>query len=197
MERFDESVSEAQRARELDPWSRGAGQTLGRALYYARRYEAAIVELRRVLELEPAAFVARLTLAQCHWQRHEWKRAIPEAERALADSQSNTWVLAWLGYAYGASGDRDRGRVTLARLDALTKERHVPAFYRALVHLGLDENDEALAELEAARRERSGWTTFLRVEPELDVLKSEPRFQQLLLKLGRPDQGPLGTRAGL
>lgn len=187
MERFDDSVSEAQRGRELDPWSREAGLTLGRALYYARRYEAAIVELRKVLEAEPTAFVARLTLARCHWQRHEWKRAIPEAERALSDSSSNPWAMAWLGYAYGASGDRDRGRATLARLEALARERYVPAFYRALVRVGLDQNDEALADLEAARRERSGWMAFLKVEPELGVLKNEPRFQELLRKVGRPD----------
>lgn len=187
MERFDDSVAEAQRSRELDPWSREAGQTLGRVLYYAHRYESAIVELRKVLESEPTAFVSRLTLAQCHWQRHEWKRAIPEAERAVADSSSNAWAMAWLGYAYGASGDRERGRAALARLDALAKERLVPAYYRALVHVGLDENDDALADLEAAARERSGWMTFWRIEPELGALKSEPRFQALLRKIGHPD----------
>jgi DNA-binding winged helix-turn-helix (wHTH) protein/TolB-like protein len=186
MERFDDSVSEAQRGRELDPWSKEAGLTLGRALYYARRYEAAIVELRKVLEAEPTAFAARLTLAQCHWQRHEWKRAIPEGERALSDSSGSAWALAWLGYAYGASGDRERGRAALARLEALGGERYVPAFYRALVHVGLDQNDDALADLEAARRERSGWMVFLKVEPELGVLRSEPRFQELLRKVGRP-----------
>jgi hypothetical protein len=75
----------------------------------------------------------------------------------------------------------------LARLEALAREHYVPAFYRALVRVGLDQNDEALADLEAARRERSGWMAFLKVEPELGVLKNEPRFQALLRKVGRPD----------
>jgi len=186
MERLDDAVAEAQRSRELDPWSRETGEVVGRTLFYARRYDAAILELRKVLENEPTAFVARLDLARCHWQRHEWKRAIPEAERALSDSASSPWVMGWLGYAYGASGDRDRGRAMLDRLDALSRDRYVPAFYGALVHVGLDENDLALAGLEEAWRQRSGWVAFLRIEPELAGLKSEPRFQQLLRKLGHP-----------
>jgi TolB-like protein len=180
LERADESVAEAERAHEIDPWSRRAGETLGRTLYYARRYDPAIAELRRLLDLEPDAFLARLTLAQCYWQRHEWKRAIPEAERALADSRSNNWVIAWLGFAYAASGDRDRGRAALVHLGEIAKERYVPAFYRALVHVGLDEMDAALGDLDAARRERSGWIAFLKVEPDLDALRKEPRFAELL-----------------
>jgi DNA-binding winged helix-turn-helix (wHTH) protein/TolB-like protein len=186
LERADESVAEAERAHEIDPWSRRAGETLGRTLYYARRYEPAIAALRRVLDLEPDAFRARLTLAQCYWQRHEWKRAIPEAERALADSPSNDWVLAWLGFAYGASGDRARGRAALVHLDEIAKERYVPAFYRVLVHVGLDEMDAALGDLAAVRRERSGWAAFLRVEPDLDAPRKDPRFEKVLRAAG-PD----------
>jgi len=198
--RFDEAVTEAQLGLDLDPLSVTAGETLGLRLFEARQYDRALLHLQRTLELVPTSFAARLILARCHWQRHDWKRAIPEAERALADSEMNLWTLAWLGYSYGASGDRTQGRSVLASLETLSKERHVPAFYRAVIHLGLDENDEAMAALQEAFQERSGWMALLGVEPELDRLRGDPRFVDLVGRVGRdpgvaPGLSP-GTDAG-
>jgi TolB-like protein/DNA-binding winged helix-turn-helix (wHTH) protein/Tfp pilus assembly protein PilF len=182
--RTDEALVEAQTALDLDPLSIITGQTLGARLLDAAQYDRSSLQLQKTLELSPTAFGARLALAQCHWRRHDWKRAIPEAERALADSETNLWAVAWLGYAYGASGDRDRGRSTLTYLDALSSERHVPAFYRAMVHAGLDENDEAIAALEAAVFERSGWIALLETVRELDPLRSDPRYAALVRRVG-------------
>ena len=182
--RPDEALVEAQTALDLDPLSIIAGQNLGVRLLDAAQYDRSSLQLQKTLELSPTAFGARLALAQCHWRRHDWKRAIPEAERALADSETNLWALAWLGYAYGASGDRDRGRSTLTYLTTLTSEKHVPAFYRAMVHAGLDENDEAIAALEAAVAERSGWIALLETVRELDPLRADPRYGALVRRAG-------------
>jgi tetratricopeptide (TPR) repeat protein len=161
-----------------------ASQVLGARLFYARQYDRAALQFRKTLEASPTAFAARLGLAQCYWQKDDWKRAIPEAERALADSETNLWALAWLGYAYGASGDRPRGRNVLGYLETLTQQRHVPAYYRAMVHAGLDEEDEAFLDLERAREERSGWMMMLKVAPEFDRIRADPRFGELLGRVG-------------
>jgi TolB-like protein/tetratricopeptide (TPR) repeat protein len=184
MGRFNEALAEAQLGAELDPLSVTASQNLGARLFDARQYDRAALQFRKALEASPTAFVARLGLAQCHWQRDDWKRAIPEAERALADSETNLWVLAWLGYAYGASGDRDRGRNVLRYLETLKEQRHVPAYYQAMVHAGLDEESEALADLERAREERSGWMMLVKVAPEFDRIRADPRFGELLGRIG-------------
>jgi TolB-like protein/DNA-binding winged helix-turn-helix (wHTH) protein/tetratricopeptide (TPR) repeat protein len=184
MGRFDAALAEARLGADLDPLSVTASQVLGGRLFYARQYDRAALQFRKALEASPTAFVARLGLARCYWQTDDWKRAIPEAERALADSETNLWALAWLGYAYGASGDRPRGRNVLGYLETLTQQRHVPSYYRALVHAGLDEEDEAFQDLERACAERSGWMMHLKVAPEFDRIRADPRFGELLGRIG-------------
>ncbi len=184
MGRFDEAIAEARKGFELDPLSVVAGQTLGWRLLYARQYDRAVVQFGNTLELNQSAFVARIGLAQALWGKGEKKRALSEAQRSYADSDRSPWVLGWLGYAYGASGQLEKARDVQAQLAAMARKRYVSPIYEAMVRVGLRENDEAFAALEAAYETRSPWMVFLKVEPEFDGLRSDPRFVALLDRIG-------------
>ena len=184
MGRSDEAIAEAELGLELDPLSIVAGQTLGYRLFYARQYDRALVEFRRALTLDPRSFVARIGVAQARWQKGERRPALAEGERALRESADSRWVLAWLGYAWSVSGQPAKGREVLAQLTEWSKSGYVSPFYRAMVEVGLGDRDAGIAALEGAYRDRSGWLVFLNVEPEFDVLRSDPRFVDLLRRVG-------------
>ncbi|HET7291754.1 MAG TPA: winged helix-turn-helix domain-containing protein [Vicinamibacteria bacterium] len=182
--RFDEAVAEAKRAQELDPLSVVAGQTLGYRLYYAKQLDRALLQFRRTLELDPRSFPAIQGLAQCHWEQGERRRALVESERAVQESGGNAWVLGWRGYVLAASGDAAGARRALARLEAAGRDRYVSPVYPAMVAVGLRENDRALGLLERAFEERSPWMLFLAVEPLFEPLRPDPRFRDLLRRVG-------------
>jgi TolB-like protein/DNA-binding winged helix-turn-helix (wHTH) protein len=182
--RADESIAEARKAFELDPLSVVAGQTLGWRLFYARQYDRALHQFGGTLELSKDAFVARIGSAQALWGKGERKRALMEAERAYADSDRSPWVLAWLGYAHGASGHPEKARDVRAQLREMGRHRYVSPFYEAMVAVGLGEKEQAFAALEEAYETRSPWMVFLKVEPEFDPLRSDPRFADLLHRVG-------------
>jgi TolB-like protein/DNA-binding winged helix-turn-helix (wHTH) protein len=186
MGRYGEAQREARLAKELDPLSTIAGQTLAIRYYYGGRCDLAVPELRRALELEPTSFVARLGLAQCAWRDGRVREALPDFEQASASSQDSTYVLGWLGFAYAQAGDGARARAVLERLQHPGEGRYEPQFPQALVHLGLGDRDGALRSLEAAFQERSAWMTFLAAEPELAPLSGDARFQELVRRVGLP-----------
>jgi hypothetical protein len=93
-------------------------------------------------------------------------------------------VLGWLGYARGAAGDPAGAREVLARLESLSRTRYVSSFYSALVHSGLGDRAAALDELERAFTERSSWMVFLNVERAFDGFREDPRFRDLVRRVG-------------
>jgi TolB-like protein/Tfp pilus assembly protein PilF len=192
--RADEAIAEARLGLALDPLSIVAGQTLGWRLLYARQYQRALFQFRQTLELDPKSFVARIGLAEAHWGNGDRKRAVPEAEQAYADSAQSPWVLAWLGYASAASGQPAKGQEILAKLADAAKSRYVSPIYPAMVETGLGDRDRALGSLEEAFRQRSGWMLFLNVEPAFDALREDPRFIDLLRRVGhRPQRSTSST----
>ncbi len=184
MGRGVESIAEAKRGLELDPMSQPAAQTLGYRLFYARQHERAQAQFRKTLALDQRAFVARVGLAQALWEAGERKRALPEAERAMADSAGSPWILGWLGFAQAASGQSSQADAILARLAELAQTQYVSPIYRAMVHVGRGDREQAMAALEKAYEHRSGWMVFLNVEPTFDSLRDDPRFKDLLRRVG-------------
>ena len=91
-----------------------------------------------------------------------------------------------LGHVRAARGDAAGARAILVRLDAAARESYVSPIYRAFVLAGLGEKDEAFRSLEATYAERSPWMLFLPVEPEVGSLRSDPRFGDLLRRVGHP-----------
>jgi len=182
--RFDEAIAAARRGQQLDPLSSITNQTLAIRYYYARRYEEAIDQFDKTLELDPNAFVARWGLGQTHWQMGRRDAAIAELQKAVDASGGSVYFRSWLGYLYGAAGRKAPALSVLAELDQIAREKYVSPFHRALVYTGLGDRQQAFFWLEKAREERSGWMAFLNVEPAFDSLRADPRFADLLHRIG-------------
>src|SRR5437763_616784 len=181
--RFDDAIVEGKRAVELDPLSLVINTDLGSDYYYARRYDEAIAQLRKTLEMDPGFYIAHLVLGQVLDAKGARDAAIVECQkaRALNDDPS---VLGVLGRAYGLSGNKMEAKKILDQLKKLSQERYVSAYSFALVYLGLGDKEEALRWLEQSYQDRAGSDIgFIRVDPLLDPLRGDPRFEALAEKI--------------
>jgi hypothetical protein len=104
-------------------------------------------------------------------------------KKAATISNTSSMVSGSLGHVYGISGDRAEAQRILQQLVQQSKTQYVSPFYIALVYVGLRENDKAIDWLEAGFKDRSNAIIFLKVDPELDPLRSLPRFQSLLRRM--------------
>jgi TolB-like protein/DNA-binding winged helix-turn-helix (wHTH) protein/Tfp pilus assembly protein PilF len=187
MGRTKESLAEMTRARELDPLSISMNFSLGWRLYMARKYDQAIEQLQNTLEMDPNFALPRMVLGQAYEQKHAYPQALAELQKAVSISHDSPQMLGALGHAYGASGNRSEAEKVLAQLMEQSKRQYVSPFYVAIVYVGLPENDKAVDWLEKAYQDRSNAIVFGKVDPQLDPLRSTPRFQALLHRLALQD----------
>jgi TolB-like protein/Flp pilus assembly protein TadD len=189
--RFDEATAEVKRAIELDPLSLVINTDLGTTYYRARRYDEAIEQLRKTLEMDPAFYYARWNLGSALAAKGDLDAAIGEYQQARALSD-NPLMLGLLGHAYGLSGNKTEAMKIVDQLSALSKQRYVSAYSFALVYLGVGDKEEALRWLEKSYQDRAGDALrYVRVEPLLDPLRGNPRFEELVAKIFAPKDGSL------
>ena len=186
--RFDEGIAANQRAIELDPLTPTTSLSLGWAYHKARRYDESIAQLRSTLALSPELSLAHLQLAGNYAAKQMYAEAIAEGEKALAfaPSAERPVVLGTLGWVYGVAGKRDAARKLLEQLQALSTRRYVDPWYITLVYTGLGEKELALRWLRKAYEEHSASIVFLKVDPVLDSLRDDARFQALLRRMNFP-----------
>ncbi|MGH9365990.1 MAG: protein kinase domain-containing protein [Thermoanaerobaculia bacterium] len=180
--RLDESVAEGKRAAELDPLSPQIPIDNLMALAWQRKYQAAKEEARKASVLDPTFFFAPWGYGWIDIQAGNVGDAIPEFQKAKA-LEAPPFVTAWLGYAYGASGDRTRALAVIEELKKTSLHGYVPAFNLAIVYLGLGDRARALDYLERAHAADSQWMIYLKGDRIFDPLRSEPRFVALMRKL--------------
>src|SRR5881296_1004437 len=181
--RFDDAIAEGKRAVELDPLSLVINTDLGSNYCYARRYDEAIAQLRKTLEMDPGFYIAHVVLGQALDAKGARDAAIVEYQKArtLNDDPS---VLGLLGRAYGLSGNKMEAEKILDQLKELSKQRYVAAYSFALIYLGLGDKEEALRWLEQSYQDRAGSDIgYIRVDPLLDPLRGDPRFEALAEKI--------------
>jgi TolB-like protein/DNA-binding winged helix-turn-helix (wHTH) protein/Flp pilus assembly protein TadD len=183
MGRTSESIAEMNRAHDLEPLSISMNFSLGWRLYMAREYDQAIEQLRNTIDMDPDFALPHLVLGQAYEQRKTYDQAITELRRAADISQSSPPAIAALARTYAVSGRTAEARKLLDQLMERSKKRYVSPFYVAIVYAGLGENDQALDWLEKAYKDRSNAIVFAKVDPQLDTLRSTPRFQSLLHRL--------------
>jgi adenylate cyclase len=182
--RYDESIAEAERAVELDPFSLHANAVLGWQLLGVRRYAEAREQLRRTIGLDPDYAIAHWLLGGTYVFEARVAESLTHFERAVELSGGNSWFLSSLGWAYARFGDENRARQILAVLEERSQREYVRPFGFAMVHLGLDEKDEALDFLEQAFEERDPDMVNLHFHPVWDDLRSDPRFIDLVARVG-------------
>jgi TolB-like protein/Flp pilus assembly protein TadD len=184
--RFDEAIREVKRAQEIDPLSLVGNLDVGLALHWARRDDEAIPLFRRVLDIDPNYLRAHWGLGLALVQKKKYDEAIAELQKAVELSGGGAGQLGSLGYAYGAAGRRAEALGIVEKLKERSRERYVPPATVAIVLSGLGETDQALAWLERANEARDPWATGLKVEPGFDSLRPDPRFQDLMRRVGLP-----------
>lgn len=183
MGRTSESIAEMNRAHDLDPLSISTNFSLGWRLYMAREYDQAIEQLRNTIDMDPEFVLPHLVLGQAYEQKKMYDQAITELRRAAEISQSSPPAIAALARTYAVSRRGTEARKLLDQLMEQSKKRYVSPFYVAIVYAGLGENDQALDWIEKAYKDRSNAIVFVKVDPQLDTLRSAPRFQSLLHRL--------------
>jgi len=184
--RKEEALAEAQTALELDPISPLANQFVARAHYFAHRFDQAIEYSQKTIEIDPNFSTAHLRLGRAYAAKGMYSMAIKEFEEFGRLSGDGSLALASIGNAKGQARDRASAMRALHELTKLSKQKKVTAICFALVHIGLGNNDQAMAWLDTAYKERSDFLLVLKVDPLFDALRSDPRFQKLLLRLNFP-----------
>jgi len=180
---FDRAIAEVKRAVELDPISSIIHADLGTVYTFARRYDEAIEQFRNILELDPQFYWARRQLGVALELKGAPSDAIVEYQKALKLSDDPR-VLAFIGHAEASNGKQKEARAILAQLTEMVKTRYVSGYGFAVIHLALGEKDQALDWLEKDARERNGFEiNFIKVDPYLDPLRGDPRFEALVSKI--------------
>ena len=184
--RHEEAIAEILRARDLDPLSPIIEANTGMDYYYGRRFDQAINELQSTAEREPDFWVLYSMLGQTHLAMGRNAEATAEFVKATSLSPESVRNISMLGRAYAVAGRRAEAQRLVEELSSLSRKRYVPPVYRAIIYIGLGEKDKAFTWLEKAYADRSDWMTLLNTDPLFDPLRSDPRFQDLLRRVGLP-----------
>jgi TolB-like protein/Tfp pilus assembly protein PilF len=180
---FDRAIAEGKRAVELDPLSLVINANLGSDYFNARRYDEAITQLRKTIEMDPRFSFARRGLGEALQASGQLNEAIAEYRKAV-ELDDAPLSLAHLGQAYARAGQREEAQKILARLSEEAKSRYVRASSFAFVYLALGDKERAIDEMERAYRERDvAGAAWVKVDPMLDELRGNPRFEALVQKI--------------
>jgi TolB-like protein/DNA-binding winged helix-turn-helix (wHTH) protein/Flp pilus assembly protein TadD len=179
--RFDEAFRELERARQLDPLSLIIATDNAVTLLYSRQYDRAISQFRTVLEMEPNFPHAHMVVV-AYVQTGLYADALTDIER-WQRTQDSPWSLAMLAYVHGSFGQQLRARSALEKLQQLNRRQHISAATLATAYVGLGNKDQAFAWLNQAFAEHS-IDLSLKVNPLYDPLRDDPRFAQLLRRVG-------------
>lgn len=186
--RTDESLREARRALELDPLSPFINNGLARQYYLARQYDKAIAQCQLGLEIDPTYLPARILLGLAYNQTGNSNQAISELEQARNMSPVLPMAHALLAYAYAAAGRKTDAQNELAALTQISHGRYVPSSYFAIVAIALGNRNQAFRYLQQSVQEHSEQVLYMGVEPLVDSLRGDLRFDSLLKKIGLQDK---------
>jgi len=182
MGRHQEALAAVHRAVELDPLSAWSIGEEGRILYRARRYEDAISRYRRALELDPSYLPALSRIAEAYAQLGKYDEALAWAQKYQQTSADPRLSLRLMASIYARTGKRHEAAEALRTIE---KNGDADEYGLAVIYSALGDHDQAIAELEKLVQKRSAMP-FVFVGPELDSLRSDPRFQQLLRRANLP-----------
>jgi TolB-like protein/Flp pilus assembly protein TadD len=181
--RFDEAISEVERAVELDPLSLIINADLGGTLMMARRYDQAIAQLRRTLALDDRFGYAHWNLGEALYLKGDTATAIAEYEKARA-LDDDPQILGLLGRAYADTGQKDKAIELIRELEDGPKKQFVRRYIVSLVYIGLGDKTKAIDSLEREYLDHDNIdTAWIRVDPMLDPLRGDKRFEALADKI--------------
>lgn len=178
------AIAERKRAVELDPINPLLNSALGEAFYQNRDFDHAIEQNSRSLDLDPTYAVALVNIGRAYELKGLHAQARDAFQKVLSYAPHDPAVLALLGHEYAVSGDKAEALSILSELKQISAHTYVPTIYVALIYTGLHDVDHAFEWLDRASKERCEYLVYLASEPLADPLRNDPRFGQLLKRLG-------------
>ncbi|KAF5408371.1 MAG: TPR repeat protein [Candidatus Udaeobacter sp.] len=182
--RLKEAVQEMKKALELEPASLVMNTFMGATLYYAGRYDEAIDQCRRTIEMDPNFAVAHWHLGLAYEEKQALDAATEEFKKAISLSGGSPLMRAALSRAYAQSQKKPGANEMLDKLNELSKQQYVSPYEVATIYIALGNNEQAFQLLEEAYAEHSFHLVYLNVSPQFKSVRSDPRFQDLVQRLG-------------
>ena len=181
---YRQSLAHLERAQELDPLNLFVKTRLGYMDYYLRDYDRAIKRFKEIVDFDPNIPAAHLGLRESYFGKRMLDDAIAEGEKVLQLGMRAEAAVGGLGCLYGFAGKKDKALELLSELEARSRQGYVSSFWLAVVYMGLGEMDEAFRWLDKAYEERDGSLIYVTVPIAFDTLSPDPRYRQLLQKMG-------------
>jgi TolB-like protein/Tfp pilus assembly protein PilF len=186
MGRFQEGIAHAKRAVELDPLTPQRRRRIGQLYFFSREYDQALGAFREALEFDPNLGGFHFYLGWIYREKGMYEEAVAEFRKELGDGPRGPLVVGHLGNAYARAGREREARECLRELKQRSKVDTVGTYEVAFIHAGLGEKDEAFDWLEKAYAERDQGMLYLKVDPALDPLRSDRRFEDFLRRMNFP-----------
>ena len=187
MGRFDESFAHYKQALELDPFSLQININIATIHYLKEDIEIAIAHLKKTLELEPNYMPTHFVLGNAYIQQRNWDAAISEFELIYRRDDEAYLALGFLGYCHAMAGRRAEAESLKNILQDVSRRKYVSPYGIIIICVALGQIDQAMELFEQLYAERNDWLVWLKVSPKLKHLHSDPRFRDLLRRIGFPD----------
>jgi eukaryotic-like serine/threonine-protein kinase len=190
MGRFDEGLTESKRAEDLDPLSPEIVGDTGYAYLAARQYDDSILQCKKAIDLEPSAMWLHAILAWAYARKGDYAQAISEYERmglqGYGVSAENQLIASGLGWIYAVAGRRKDAERVIQGFNTLSSRASVDPLWVAEIYSGLEDKERAFEFLEKSYRRHSANLAYLKADPFWDNLRSDPRYADLLRRMGLP-----------
>ncbi|MDX2033049.1 MAG: BTAD domain-containing putative transcriptional regulator [Blastocatellia bacterium] len=183
--KFAAGLAELRRAQQLDPLSPIISANLGLPLYFDRNYDGAITQFQQAFEFQKDFPFGHFFIGWALEMKGQHPAAVAAFQKAVEiDPTPSAW--AYLGHGHALAGNRPAAQEILLKLQNLSRQRYVSPYYLAVVCAGLRENGLALGYLSKALEDHSDPMVLLGVEPKFDGLRNDPKFQEILQRIGLP-----------
>jgi DNA-binding winged helix-turn-helix (wHTH) protein/tetratricopeptide (TPR) repeat protein len=183
-DQMESALEEMKRALQLEPTSLVMNSFMGATLYFAGRYDEAIEQCRWTIEMDPNFAVAHWHLGLAYEQKEMFDKAIAEFQKATTLSGGSALLKACLGHAYAKANRIDEATKIMAELNELSQQRYVSSYERAAISVALGDERQSFELLERAYGEHSFHMVYLKVWPQFNLVRNDPRFQDLIQRLG-------------
>lgn len=181
----ERAIAEARIAEQLDPFSASNATLSGRVFFMAGQFDQALKEEISALDLDPSHSRARYWLGYAYEQKGMYKEAIAEYEKALPDFDQGL-MLAAIGRSLLLGGESKKAAEVRDKIAHFPGDGVWPPYDAALFYAVSGDNNRAFESLEKDLKQNNGWTLYMKVDPRLSPLRSDPRFQALVKRAGLP-----------